>query len=218
MKIIYLILVLSMLSVHILYAQPNSIELSTIHNGIGNSIGFNYKFNNNKLRYLLGLKYHPNVHSSDKIGISGNGHAFNFIQHFGPTIGIEYQLVTINNRVSLSAFYHNQLSILGYEYFVFDPFDYFYDPFVNKMVLGYSYDLHKVSPGLVIEQNIGLESNLSITDRIYVNESFGVGYMLYFNDGFYNTNNPATVNWKGAFNGKFILPFFKLGIEYTLKK
>lgn len=161
---------------------------------------------------MVGMKYHLNRYPGDKKGILGNGRAYNFFQHFGTTMGVSYDVWEANNRVSFNAFYHNQVSVLGYMYYEFVPVGYFYDPVVNKNVLAYSYELQKFDPVLIIEQNMGIGAKLVITKQIKVTESIGSGLMLYFNQ---NKTNQKGV---GEPNLEFIVPFFKIGVEYTFKK
>jgi len=195
-----------------IFAQPNSMEISMVHTGVGKNISFDYKINNKNSSYFFGLKFHINKTPYDNGAILGNAQAFNFIEHFGINIGGSHKIIALNDRIRLNAFYHDQFSYLGANNMVYVPRGSLFDSVLNHDIGIYSKEPELIRPGLIIEQNIGFEAKIILSKRISISESFGSGFMLYFNKDEINIDNPGGPNWE------LIVPFYRVGIGYVFKE
>ncbi len=192
------------------YPQQKGIVFSLVHNGVGNNISLDYQYNKSRTSLFLGFKYHINKPPVDNGLMLGDARAFNLLGHFGVNFGLSYKIWDVNDKIQLNTFYHSQYSYLGLDNMGYVPLGSFYDTLSNNYVDIYSRLHDLVRPGLIIEQNIGLEVKITLTEKIKLSEWIGSGIMIYFNEDEVNLNHPGAPNWE------FIVPLFRIGIEYVL--
>lgn len=135
-----------------------------------------------RLSFIIGAKYNFNHINKIPIGrlYQNTSYATNFGEHLGAIIGVKYNLYSKDN-IHLKCFFESHYSyskILLINYYavgqtVENPTSEYDFVYVKEKKI--------VGPILTFENNIGLNLNVSLTDKIYYSQKVGIGIATYKN-------------------------------------
>jgi len=178
-------------------ASFNSID-------IGRNVSLTLKKDLKKHSFLFGAKYNINkiVHDNQNNVFRKRFYATDWQEHFGFSIGYQYNFILKPSSLKPFAFYDFQFTNSHTRNLMYLPYD--YD--INGDVL-YKQYLEFFGPTIALEHNIGLGIIAKIANRFFLYQKIGVGIVTFHN---IDKSIVGSGNWEFGY-------IISIGLGYHLK-
>jgi hypothetical protein len=167
-----LFLVLGVLFSTVCSAQ-NGLLLGYNDTHIGKNVAIEYLRSFNNYQIEIGLKYHffnPHYDNQSNL-IKDRVYPDNFIQHFGPILGVNRKFPIRNTSFRPEVFFQSQLTYAGLHGTIYSPYGYAPPPDGRQL---YTYHFVIFEEQINIENILGTGFDLAITPKLKYYNRYGL--------------------------------------------